>query len=84
MDLKDDLGALVDGATITASVTGGGGSWSGTLTGVNGGIYGICNVGSFDGNSGGGVVVTFTASKANYQSVSGTINATAGNIYGCP
>lgn len=73
--LVDGFGNVVSGATVTVS-----GAWSGTLNDSGGGVYTKCNAGSFSGNNGGDVTVTFTATKAGYQSVSVTVTNSEGNF----
>ena len=74
IDLADDLGNKIDGATVTST-----GSWSGTLPNVGGnpGLYGYCKQGSYN-DPPSNVTVTISASKANYQSVSISGSATSG------
>lgn len=83
MTLRDDLGNLITGATVSSDVTDDSGNWSGALNGSAGGVYSICDVGSFDGNNGGGIQVTIYASKAGYQSDSVTFTAGKGDL-SCP
>jgi hypothetical protein len=72
IDLDDDLGVSVDGATVTST-----GSYNGNLPNVGTGLYGFCKVGSYP-DPATNVTVTITASKAGYQSVSVTRSATSG------
>lgn len=72
IDLDDDLGNSIDGATVTST-----GSYVGNLPNVGTGLYGFCKVGSYP-DPASNVTVTITASKAGYQSVSVTRSATSG------
>jgi hypothetical protein len=81
--VRDDLGATVDGATVAVTASGSS-TWSGTLSGVGGGVYRACNVGSFNGSGGGGISISVTASKSGYTPGSGSGSATNGNIGSCP
>ncbi|HKP54560.1 MAG TPA: TadE/TadG family type IV pilus assembly protein [Chloroflexia bacterium] len=72
IDLDDDLGNSINGATVTST-----GSFTGSLPNVGTGLYGICKTGSYP-DPASNVTVTITASKAGYQSVSITQSATSG------
>jgi hypothetical protein len=78
--LRDDLGNLISGATVTVS-----GAWSGPLpneTAYGAGTYGVCRIGSFiDPPS--NHAITITASKTGYQSASRTVNAASGYLPAC-
>ncbi len=83
VSLRDNLGATVDGATVNVTASGSS-SWSGALIGIGGGVYKICDVGSFNGTNGGGITITANASKSGYTPASRSANATRGNLGGCP
>ncbi|HEX9990017.1 MAG TPA: TadE/TadG family type IV pilus assembly protein [Chloroflexia bacterium] len=72
IDLKDDLGNLINGATVNST-----GSFSGALPNVGTGIYGFCKTGSYP-DPASNITVTISASKVGYQSVSITASATSG------
>jgi hypothetical protein len=78
--VRDDLGNLVDGATVSATAISGNRSWSGGLVGLGSGIYQVCNVSSFD--SGTGIAVTVNATKAGYWPA--TANSVASVGEWCP
>ncbi len=83
--VRDTAGNLISGATVTADASDAyGNSWSGTLSSLGAGIYRSCNVGSFDGNYGGGISIGIDASKAGYNDGSGSGSASSGNLFGCP
>lgn len=77
--VKDDLGNLIDGVTVSATANGNR-SWSGGLGGVGSGIYQVCNVSSFD--SGVPIGVTVNATKAGYWPATANSVASAGEW--CP
>jgi Flp pilus assembly protein TadG len=72
IDLDDELGVAVDGATVTSS-----GTYTGNLPNVGTGLYGFCRIGSYP-DPATNVTVTITASKAGYQSATVTRSATSG------
>jgi hypothetical protein len=72
IDLKDDLGNLINGATVNST-----GSFSGALPNVGTGLYGFCKTGSYP-DPASNVTVTISASKVGYQPVSITASATSG------
>jgi hypothetical protein len=81
--VRDDQGNSIDGATVAVTASGGSSNWSGTLTGIGGGFYAVCNVGRFNGN-GNNITIGVTASKAGYMPGSGSGRAARGNLAGCP
>ncbi len=72
IDLKDDLGNLINGATVNST-----GSFAGALPNVGAGQYGFCKTGSYP-DPASSVTVTISASKVGYQPVSITASATSG------
>lgn len=72
IDLKDDLGNLINGATVNST-----GSFTGALPNVGTGLYGFCKTGSYP-DPASNVTVTISASKVGYQPVSITASATSG------
>lgn len=82
--LQDDLGATVDGATISATANNGTQNWGGYVIGTgSGGVYQICGTGSFE-DPASLIAVNVTASKAGYYPGSGSATAATGNVSGCP
>jgi len=77
--LRDDLGNLIAGATVGATAVGST-TWSGPVPDGGGGIYQACDQGIFDSSV--PINVTVTASKAGYQSTTGTSVAVIGNWCG--
>jgi Flp pilus assembly protein TadG len=77
--VTDETGALVDGATVGANATGSS-SWVGTLAPQGNGVYRVCNAGSFNGSGGGGITITFSATKPGYNTGGGSGSAVTGNL----
>jgi hypothetical protein len=83
--VRDNLGAIVTGATVVIYATNGTQTWYGNLSDLGTGTYRVCNVGSFPGTGGGNIRVYVQASKVGYQTSDVSNNlAESNNLSGCP
>lgn len=83
VSVRDEQGATIDGATVSVTAEGNN-KWTGTLPGIGGGLYKVCDVGSFSGKGGGHVTISVDVSKNGYWPDNGSAGETSGNMGGCP